>query len=185
MKLKKFLAAGIATLMIAGTSMTAMAGQWTQFNGLWYYLHSNGQLARNEWAGNYYLAADGHMLTNTYTPDGYYVGNDGKWVPTQASGNSLASFSNSGTYLWSYSKSPSGVVSNATYTSTRTVTANNDKTLTIVEATNGVTGSTSQVSFLSANDYISVINNLRYSFINGEMVITDTDGSELHYTKIA
>ena len=28
----------------------------------------------------YYFGADGAMLTNAYTPDGHYVGPDGKWV---------------------------------------------------------------------------------------------------------
>ena len=28
----------------------------------------------------YYFGIDGAMLTNAYTPDGYYVGPDGKWL---------------------------------------------------------------------------------------------------------
>ena len=30
--------------------------------------------------GTYYLGADGKMLVNTRTPDGYFVGADGAWV---------------------------------------------------------------------------------------------------------
>ena len=28
----------------------------------------------------YYVGSDGRMLTNTITPDGYWVGSDGKWI---------------------------------------------------------------------------------------------------------
>lgn len=42
---------------------TYLTNQWYQFNGLWYY-----------------MGADGYMLTNTTTPDGYTVNADGVWV---------------------------------------------------------------------------------------------------------
>ena len=32
------------------------------------------------WQGAYYLGNDGVMYTNTFTPDGYYVGSDGAYL---------------------------------------------------------------------------------------------------------
>lgn len=61
---------------------------WVYYKDNWYYLNTGGVMAtgwkeyKGEW---YYLMADGgkshgRMLTNSITPDGYYVGSDGKWV---------------------------------------------------------------------------------------------------------
>jgi len=60
-------------------TVTSMAGQWLKAGDKWYYQDDNGDLVKNHWVGNYYLGSDGIMLTNTYTPDGYYVGADGGW----------------------------------------------------------------------------------------------------------
>lgn len=54
---------------------------WKVINGKWYYFYGNGYMASNGWIGNYYVGADGSMLTNTRTPDGYLVGPDGAWTP--------------------------------------------------------------------------------------------------------
>ena len=58
--------------------------KWVLWNGAWYYLGSDGEMLAEKWLywnGEwYYLGSDGAMLTNTTTPDGYYVGNDGVWV---------------------------------------------------------------------------------------------------------
>ncbi len=51
-------------------------------NGLWIYCQSDGSLAKNRWVGDYYLGSNGAMLTDTWTPDGYYVGSDGAWDPS-------------------------------------------------------------------------------------------------------
>ena len=81
-----------------------MSNEWKFYNNRWYYLKSSGAMASNEWIydqGNwyfvkssgamasnewiqvqdkwYYLDSSGKMLRNTYTPDGYYVGNSGAW----------------------------------------------------------------------------------------------------------
>lgn len=58
---------------------------WLQINGVWYCFDSVGYM-RTGWiqAGNawYYCdTASGGMLTNTHTPDGYYVDVNGIWVP--------------------------------------------------------------------------------------------------------
>ncbi len=58
---------------------------WYQINGNYYY-GENGKIVKNRWVGNYYLGEDGQMLTNTTTPDGYYVGSDGAWVNNYSEG---------------------------------------------------------------------------------------------------
>lgn len=61
-------------------------GGWLNDGGKWYYIKADwgGVMAQSEWVldnGNwYYLDASGVMLTNTWTPDGYYVGGDGRLV---------------------------------------------------------------------------------------------------------
>ena len=82
MKIKNIFTAGITALMIAGSTMTAMAGQWIANGSEWYYLNDDGSYATNQWVGNYYLGPQGIMLTNTWTPDGYFVGDDGEKDPS-------------------------------------------------------------------------------------------------------
>lgn len=53
---------------------------WIETGGKWYYLNSSGAMASNCWIGNYYLGYDGVMLINAWTPDGYYVGEDGAYI---------------------------------------------------------------------------------------------------------
>lgn len=40
----------------------------------------SGLTKKNAWQGAYYLGNDGVMYTNTFTPDGYYVGSDGAYL---------------------------------------------------------------------------------------------------------
>ena len=54
---------------------------WVKEANTWYYYNTDGTLARNKWAGNYWLGADGRMATNRWVDNNrYYVGNDGAWV---------------------------------------------------------------------------------------------------------
>ena len=54
---------------------------WIKEVNTWYYYNTDGTLARNAWAGNYWLGADGRMVTNSWVDNNrYYVGNDGAWV---------------------------------------------------------------------------------------------------------
>ena len=54
---------------------------WVKEANTWYYYNTDGTLARNKWAGNYWLGADGRMATNSWVDNNrYYVGNDGAWV---------------------------------------------------------------------------------------------------------
>lgn len=56
---------------------------WLEDNQKWYYFDSTGKLLYNQWInenGNcYYLNNDGSLLTNTTTPDGYRVNENGVW----------------------------------------------------------------------------------------------------------
>lgn len=54
--------------------------QWKEIGGKWYYFNQDGYMVCNAWIGNYYVGADGAMLTDTITPDGYKVGSDGAWI---------------------------------------------------------------------------------------------------------
>ncbi len=185
MKLRKVLTAGIAALMISGSAMTAMAGQWISNGVAWCYLQDNGTFATNKWVGNYYLGANGIMLTNSWTPDGYYVGADGKWIPNAANTDTNSSIGHTGIYQWTYTKTASGAVSYANYVDTREVSANSDKSLTVYERVNGVLGPVSQVSFIGTDNYVSVLNGLTYTFPSAsELVITETNGTEIHFSKI-
>ena len=58
---------------------------WLQINGIWYCFDTVGYM-RTGWiqAGNAWYYCDhnsGAMLTNTTTPDGYYVDANGVWIP--------------------------------------------------------------------------------------------------------
>lgn len=56
---------------------------WQYIDGHWYYFNSSGYMVTGwvSWNDNwYYCGADGAMLTNAYTPDGYYVNENGIWV---------------------------------------------------------------------------------------------------------
>ena len=60
----------------------ALAAQgWVKSGNTWYFYNQNGTLAKNAWAGNYWLGADGKMVTNAWVDNNrYYVGNDGAWI---------------------------------------------------------------------------------------------------------
>ena len=66
----------------AVSSSDALAAQgWVKTGNAWYFYNQNGTLARNAWAGNYWLGADGRMATNAWVDGGrYYVGSTGLWV---------------------------------------------------------------------------------------------------------
>ncbi|BCZ46745.1 hypothetical protein psyc5s11_28120 [Clostridium gelidum] len=64
---------------------TVKANQWIQINGLWQYNDSIGNVVKNSWfydrnyGKNYYLQADGYMVTGWLSNNGkwYYLGSDG------------------------------------------------------------------------------------------------------------
>lgn len=76
MKKKSLLLVAFGALSVF-MSLNSFANQWVQFGQNWAYYQDDGTFAKNQWVGNYYLGADGIMLTNATTPDGAYVGADG------------------------------------------------------------------------------------------------------------
>ena len=62
-----------------GADGVYVTNRWVKYNGKDYYMNAYGKMAKATWQGNYYLGDDGFMLTNTFTPDGFYVGSDGAW----------------------------------------------------------------------------------------------------------
>ena len=74
------LATPIAVNTVASSDVLAAQG-WVKTGNTWYFYNQNGTLARNAWAGNYWLGADGRMVTNAWVDNGrYYVDANGAWV---------------------------------------------------------------------------------------------------------
>ena len=63
-------------------SSDALAAQgWVKSGNTWSFYNKNGTLVRNTWEGNYWLGADGKMVTDSWVDNGrYYVGSNGAWV---------------------------------------------------------------------------------------------------------
>lgn len=57
---------------------------WQVIDEFWYFFNESGYMRvgwipwNNQW---YYCGPDGALMANTRTPDGYYVGGDGVWIP--------------------------------------------------------------------------------------------------------
>ncbi len=71
----------------AGTNSgipTVTGGKWIQIASVWFY-EKDGDLVKNSWINDngvyYYVDETGYMISNAYTPDGYYVGADGSYDP--------------------------------------------------------------------------------------------------------
>ena len=65
---------------VSGNEAQAAQG-WVQNGSTWYHYKANGSLTKNAWIGNYWLGADGRMITNSWVDNNnYYVGHDGLWV---------------------------------------------------------------------------------------------------------
>ena len=83
-----------------GADGVYVTNRWIVVDGKDYYINASGKMTKDAWVGSYYLGSDGAMLTNTYTPDGYYVDENGLWTPSkwvQSGGNWLYRHSD-GTY---------------------------------------------------------------------------------------
>ena len=66
---------------VSGNEAQAAAQGWVQSGSTWYHYKANGSLTKNAWVGNYWLGADGRMITNSWVDNNnYYVGADGLWV---------------------------------------------------------------------------------------------------------
>lgn len=71
-------------------AVPAVAGTWQQDYVGWYYQNDDGSYQKNGWFQDrdgkwYYFDANGYMLANTTTPDGYQVGNDGAMIGNDTS----------------------------------------------------------------------------------------------------
>ncbi len=62
-----------------GSDGVYVRNRWIKVDGKDYYMNGYGKMAKNTWSGAYYLGADGVMMTNAFTKDNYYVGNDGAY----------------------------------------------------------------------------------------------------------
>ena len=86
---KKILTLIAAAAMIMAMSITAFAAGWVQDSTGWWWDNGDGTWPISEWkwldgnndgeAERYYFGSDGYLLTNTYAPDGLYVGENGAW----------------------------------------------------------------------------------------------------------
>lgn len=79
-KLKKVLLA--AGMLAFSMSMVAYAGEWRQEGDQWKYLGNSGNYVTGwQWINgrNYCFSDDGILYTNTITPDGYTVNENGEW----------------------------------------------------------------------------------------------------------
>ena len=95
-KIFKILAVTTLALTLA-LPFTAYAGTWKQDSTGWKVQSDDGTYLTNQWYQNtdgkwYYLGADGYMMVNAITPDGFQVDNNGVWIqptePQQSNNNS-------------------------------------------------------------------------------------------------
>lgn len=81
MKKKAVLAAILCSCIMAGN---AYAGEWKTSPSGWWYQKDDGSYFANGWqwidGRCYYFDPNGYCLTNTITPDGYFVDGNGAWI---------------------------------------------------------------------------------------------------------
>lgn len=82
--MKRIKALMTTALISSVLSMTAWAGEWKSDASGWWWQNDNGSYPVSQWkeinGKQYYFGADGYMLADTTTPDGYQVGADGAWI---------------------------------------------------------------------------------------------------------
>ena len=95
--MKKKVAGAICLSILSALAMAvpALAAGWEKDSFGWKWENADGTYAKNSWVWDdwnkdgsqecYYFGDDGYMLSNTVTPDGYFVDQSGAWyVPGQA-----------------------------------------------------------------------------------------------------
>ena len=84
MKSKQKMILGLAVGLSVLSAVPAFAGEWKQDTKGWWWQEDNGSYPTSAWkeinGRQYYFGADGYLLTNTITPDGYTVNGDGAWT---------------------------------------------------------------------------------------------------------
>ena len=75
----------LSLLLLAAAPMTAFAGEWRwNHQHGWYYVNDDGSSPYDGWmwidGRCYCFDAEGFLLTDTVTPDGYAVNQDGAWI---------------------------------------------------------------------------------------------------------
>ncbi len=90
MKKTALLTAALAACLTIGMSMAAFAGSWGSNDTGWWWNNDDGTYPVSTWqwidgnndgiAESYYFDGNGYLLTNTTTPDGYTVNENGAWV---------------------------------------------------------------------------------------------------------
>lgn len=95
MKKKVMQAIGFSVLSTSIISTPVLAAGWKQDSIGWRWENADSTYVMNSWVWDdwnhdgtqecYYFGNDGYMLSNTITPDGYFVNTSGAWViPGQA-----------------------------------------------------------------------------------------------------
>lgn len=92
MKLKKITALLLTAMLTLSMPIISNAAGWVQEpDGKISYQNDDGSKPVNQWVeidGKvYFFDANGHMLVNTFTPDGKRVGEDGAYIPNQSVSN--------------------------------------------------------------------------------------------------
>ena len=81
MKKRVLLASAVLSLSM---SIQSFAGAWVLDSNGWWWKRDDGSWPQNKWEVindvYYYFGNDGYMLSDTWTPDGYYVDHNGAWV---------------------------------------------------------------------------------------------------------
>ena len=81
---KKLAFMGVVVGLSVLSCMPAFAGEWKQDAKGWWWQEDNGSYPTSTWkeinGRQYYFGANGYLLTNTTTPDGYTVNADGAWT---------------------------------------------------------------------------------------------------------
>lgn len=92
--LKLLMAVSACSLLL---SFPAFAGQWQKNDTGWWYDNGDTTYLKDGWhwvdGKCYYFTRDGYCLTDTKTPDGYYVDASGAWTV-----NGIVQTQNTGTY---------------------------------------------------------------------------------------
>ena len=129
---------------------------WIDYNNQLFYVDDAGKMLRNQWVGNKYVGADGVMLKNTITPDGYYVGADGNYIPTNTNNNNRVEE----TIIRNSNKSNNYNNNNS----------NSGKSISNSGSSSGSTNNASSTSKKISMDYVNPVD-VRKSLSNGKNLV--------------